>query len=306
MCTKSCTAKTSSKMYMKPQNRAARINQNYARLRDAGTKAINLAIDIGLDLQLAKAERPHGEFGDWVAKNLDLKPNQVQKYLRIGAHKAQVRAIVADEDAPTSIDELVKLLPRANEEPIVTEADPDQLGYAGVSAHNKKTRDSDDWHTPGEYVDDAREVMGSINLDPFSSLEANEFVQADRVLTLADDALITPWADPKTRTVWMNPPYGRGMMTKAIARFLDQYNQGAFEQAVVLTNAATDTYWYHDMLKASVAVCQTLGRIAFISGDKELSGNTKGQAFFYFGLTHDKFRATFSKHGWATSTESYR
>lgn len=288
---------------MNLEQRAERINANWDRMLKTGKTTVDLAIDIGIDLGLAKEEIGHGDFMPWVTDWLNINQQQVQKYIRIGVHKAQVRAIAADSSDVPTINELVAVLPKSGEEPIVTSADADALGYAGVANHNRKTRDSDDWHTPGEYVDDARRVMGSIDLDPFTSPEANEYVGAKHILTQADDALATDWARPDVRNVWMNPPYGRGMMNKAVARLIDQ--RSSFESAVVLTNAATDTYWYHDLLKSCDAVCQTLGRIAFISGDKELSGNTKGQAFFYFGPNKRKFADVFSKHGWVASTGDY-
>jgi phage N-6-adenine-methyltransferase len=280
--------------FMNLEQRAVRIRDDWQRMVAAGRNTVDLAIDIGINLQLVKDQLPHGEFTPWVEKNLKgtMKIVQARKYLRIAAHKAQVRSLTNSPDGPTSIDEIVKQLPATKDR---TSADPDQLGYAGVSEHNRKVRDSDDWHTPPQYIDDARLVMGSIHLDPFSTPEANEIVQADRYFTQADDALVTPWAHPQTRTVWMNPPYGRGMMAKAVKRFLDQRN--SFEQAVVLTNASCDTYWFHDMARACDWFCLTLGRIAFISGDKELSGNTKGQAFFYFGPNIHAFKDIFGKHG---------
>jgi phage N-6-adenine-methyltransferase len=309
--------------HMNLEQRAARIRDDWQKMVNAGKTTVDLAIDIGINLQLVKAQLPHGEFTPWVEKNLKgtMGKYQAAKYLRIAAHKAQVRSLVASPDGPTSIDNIIKQLPPAkeadqDESPFnltkspgpgsptttttTTSADPNRLGYAGVAQHNRKVRDSDDWWTPAVYIDDARKVMGSIDLDPFSTPEANEVVQATRYFTPATDALTTPWADPRTRTVWMNPPYGRGMMTKAILRFLNM--RDCFEQAVVLTNAATDTYWFHDMLRECDGVCLTLGRIAFISGDKEMSGNTKGQAFFYFGPHANRFAEVFSKHGATWST----
>lgn len=52
---------------------------------------------------------------------------------------------------------------------------------------------SDEYFTPVEIVQSARKVMGGIDLDPASSLAANEKVQAGRIFTLADDGLKQQW-----------------------------------------------------------------------------------------------------------------
>lgn len=64
---------------------------------------------------------------------------------------------------------------------------------------------SDNWWTPPAVLDLAREVLGQIDLDPASCLQANAAVGATRYYTEADDGLTLPWAG----TVWCNPPGGR-------------------------------------------------------------------------------------------------
>lgn len=62
---------------------------------------------------------------------------------------------------------------------------------------------SDQWGTPQDIIEAAREVMGSIDLDPCSSEKANERVRASEFLTdgLAKDR---PWLG----SILMNPPGG--------------------------------------------------------------------------------------------------
>ena len=284
--------------------RKTRIAKKFALMKKTANDALNLAIDIGTELILAKGEVARGEWTVWQSENLPFNRVQASRYIRIATHGAQAKALEQDADDPLTINELCELLPKTKEEPVITEADADKLAYAGLPS-DKKSRDSDDWQTPHQYIEDARDVLGGIDLDPFSSTEANETVGARHFLTLADDAHATPWAGPDIKTVWMNPPYGRGAMAPAVDRFIDQYRNDAFAEGVVLTNASTDAYWYHALLRASSAVCQTRGRIAFISRDKTLSSNTKGQAFFYFGQNPAKFIEVFSKHGWCVSTGGY-
>jgi phage N-6-adenine-methyltransferase len=173
-------------------------------------------------------------------------------------------------------------------------ADYRLLAYAG--SPSKPDRDSNDWHTPAQYIEAARIVLGRIDLDPFSSAKANETVKADRYFTKADNALPPRhWAD-RPITVWANPPYGRGVIDAAITRFLVELPR--LSAAIVLTNNATETRWFQSMMRECQAVCFTDHRIAFVSPDnKAVSGNTRGQCFFYFGQRWDRFARAFKQFG---------
>lgn len=240
---------------------------------------------------------------NWLTENKAIKfeINHAAKIMRIGKHKNQVRNIVKEGNA-TTIDQLLTVIPRAAEEPLKQFAESKAIvGQTGSSGRN-----SDDWQTPGEYIAAARKVMGSIDLDPFTSVKSNVDIGATHFFTEADNAIECDWniKDVKLKTVWMNPPYGR-TAGKAIDKFLAEYVKGTFKQGIVLMNSATDTAWFHDLIGFASAVCFTKGRIAFISGDKEMSSNTKGQVFFYFGSRKPGFRKVFSQYGIVLDTGEY-
>ena len=173
-------------------------------------------------------------------------------------------------------------------------ADYRRMAYAASTTN--PDRDSNDWHTPARYIEAARIVLERIDLDPFSSAIANQTVKADRFLTVSDNSLHPRhWAD-RPITVWANPPYGRGIVDAAIARFLTELPR--LTAAVVLTNNATETRWFQSMMRECQAVCFTDHRIAFDSPDnKAVSGNTRGQTFFYFGQRWYQFAQTFKQFG---------
>ena len=265
-------------------------------------KSIEKVINIGDRLSVARTEfDTAADFSEWVDANHEFKYRQAIKYMRISTHKAQARLLnLSNPDI--SIDGRQLELPKINEEPLKLEADSNALGYVGQKPGTlqiQNARDSDNWHTPQEYVEAAREVLTTIDLDPFSDHIANQSIRALRILTLADNALELSWANPETRTVWMNPPYSRGMSSLAVDKFIDEFNYGSFDQAIVLMNSSTDTNWFHRLALVCTALCFTKGRIAFIDGDggKRSSGNTKGQVFFYFGKNIGRFRSVFSKFG---------
>lgn len=187
-------------------------------------------------------------------------------------------------------------------------ADARRLGYVGSTTRGRLLdRDSDAWYTPTAYVEAARDVMGGIDLDPFSSAWANRSIHAARYFDVDQSAFDHAWRRTKRHDpvrVWMNPPYSTGVINRAVDCLLSQWDAGDIEQAVVLTNNATDTRWFHMLRQACLGICFTDHRIAFVSPDgKRISGNTRGQTFFYFGSPERAvdFIARFSSFGWCVS-----
>lgn len=183
---------------------------------------------------------------------------------------------------------------------MLTKANKNKLAYIGskpgVTA--KAKRDSDSWFTPPEYLDSVRTVMGSIDLDPFTSKRANEIVGAKNIFTTDNSAFENDWKLDEGIRVFMNPPYSAGMCSRSVNRFIEQYETKRFVEGIVLVNNATDTRWFSALVNRCTSICFTNHRISFWNADrKNVSGNTRGQAFFYYGNKRAKFRKTFEKHG---------
>ena len=208
-----------------------------------------------------------------------------------------------------SQDNSIAILPKQGSLP----ADVNRLSYVGRKPGTVvRDRDADSWYTPASYVEAARTVMDGIDLDPFSSEKANHTIRAANYFTEDLSAFKVSWRKDKRKfpngvRVWMNPPYSSGLISRAVECFLKELNAGNIDQAVVLVNNATDTQWFRALRERSTAVCFTHHRISFESPDgKRVSGNTRGQAFFYFGLDSraEAFVAEFSKFGWCISKAS--
>jgi hypothetical protein len=177
---------------------------------------------------------------------------------------------------------------------LIQTADKILLAYTGRAPGS---RASDDWFTPRRYLESARRVFagGVIDLDPFSCAAANEIVQARRFYSEADDGFSLPW---DSRSLWLNPPYSRGQCAKAVMYLLDAWGCGVVGEALALLNNCTETGWFQSALTAATAVCLTHHRVAFWNADgKAVSGNTRGQAFLYFGPARERFCAEFRRHG---------
>ena len=183
---------------------------------------------------------------------------------------------------------------------MTSSASASKLGYVG-SVPGSKKRDSDSWFTPKNFTDSARKVMGSIDLDPFSSAAANKLVQATKFYTEEDDAFQQNWKvrrQFKDKAVWMNPPYSGKLCKDAVNKFIDCYDAGNFDTGIFLVNNSTETVWFQRALLNCNAVCFPAKRISFWNVDgKAVSGNTRGQAFFYFGNNAEKFFEEFDQYG---------
>ncbi len=176
------------------------------------------------------------------------------------------------------------------------EANVLRLGYVGRQPGAASRRDSDSWFTPSQYIEAARVVLGKIALDPFSSEAANEVVKARAYFTEADNAFTQTW---NTGTVFMNPPYGKLCRT-AVEKFVNEFKSGHFKSGIVLVNNATETRFFQLLIETAAAVCLTNHRISFYNADgKRISGNTRGQAFFYVAKRPniDLFRQAFESFG---------
>jgi ParB family chromosome partitioning protein len=139
--------------------------------------------------------------------------------------------------------------------------------------------------------------MGRIDLDPFSSDAANERARARRYFTVEDDAFKQTWFEEQGR-VFMNPPYTRKLVDSAIALFLEHLARDEITQGIVLVNNATETRWFQSLARKCSAACFPDRRIAFENVDgKHVSGNTRGQVFFYFGHRIERFREVFGRIG---------
>jgi hypothetical protein len=150
-----------------------------------------------------------------------------------------------------------------------------------------------EWYTPGEWIERAREAMGEIDLDPASHPLAQETVRAARFFTLADDALAQPWAG----RVWLNPPYERGLLKFFAAKLLSAYASGEVTQALMVVHSYTDVAWFHDAARAAASVCFPRGRVQFFAPSGDKCGQMHSQAFFYFGRDDAAFRRTFGEVG---------
>jgi phage N-6-adenine-methyltransferase len=165
----------------------------------------------------------------------------------------------------------------------------------GEEVHNHRAQGTgeNEWYTPAMYLDAARDVMGGIDLDPASSVTAQERVKADKFFTAADNGLVQEWHG----RVWLNPPYSQPLIEDFIRKLLEEVDAGRVSSAITLTHNYTDTTWFHLLAGRAAAISFTKGRIKFTDSAGGTCAPTQGQAFCYFGDDVERFADAFGSFG---------
>ena len=118
-----------------------------------------------------------------------------------------------------------------------------------------------EWWTPHMVIALVREIYGGvIDLDPASTAEANEVVQATRFYDKAWNGLRQPWDG----RVFVNPPYARGVIDEWAQAAVDEYLRGDGKTHVIwLSNNCTETVWCQKILRYAQAICFPSKRMSF-------------------------------------------
>lgn len=159
--------------------------------------------------------------------------------------------------------------------------------------HRAQGTGENEWYTPAKYIEAARKVLGTIDLDPASSVTAQKTVRAERFFTIRDNGLQQDWRG----RVWLNPPYSQPAILHFCQKMVAELSVGNVTEAIMLTHNYTDTAWFHHAESIASAICFTRGRIPFVDQDGGTCAPTQGQAFFYYGESPDRFAEVFREFG---------
>jgi hypothetical protein len=251
---------------------AIEINALDAGIRRNSERIVIDAFEIGIRLLKAKAILKHGEWLPWLKDNVTVTTQWAQAYMRIATAGVRNPQRFAFDSIRGALEALC-----VGGRPI--------RGTFGTG--------DNEWHTPPEYIQAARAVMGGIDLDPASHPVAQGTIQAGRFFTHEDDGLTKEWHG----RVFLNPPYGTELIGLFVDKLVDDYQAGRVTEAILLTHSYTDTGWWHVAWESAALACFTEGRIKFTDLDGEPCAPTQGQAFFYFGRDGARFCDVFGSFG---------
>ena len=158
--------------------------------------------------------------------------------------------------------------------------------------HVANNSGDNEWYTPKEYIEAARQVLDGIDVDPASNPVANDIVQAATFYTAEDSGLDKDWYG----TVWMNPPYESGLIGQFAEKLCDSYASGNVTGAIVLVNNATETKWFQSIAEQASAACFPKGRVKFWH-PRKVAVPLQGQAILYLGPNPEEFARAFSQFG---------
>lgn len=200
---------------------------------------------------------------------------QAQRYERLATHPEEV------EQAKASARNAGEIVSRTTVLKVISD---NQKPFISNNSGDSE------WYTPSRYIESARTVMGSIDLDPASCEEANRTVKAAEYYSAEDDGLLQTW----TGNVWLNPPYSQ------VAKFIDKLLDSDIDQAIVLVNNATETQWFKQIAEQASAIIFHTGRLRFMKPGHIESAPMQGQCFIYLGNKPETFLSEFKQYGWGT------
>ena len=180
------------------------------------------------------------------------------------------------------------------EPPIPTEEDVQK-----AKAHVSHNSGQNEWYTPPEFIESARQVFGGgIDCDPASCEIANQTVRASVYFSKENNGLSQTWQG----NVWMNPPYSQPLIGEFADAVSDKFESGEIDAAIVLVNNATETAWFQRMTQAASAICFPKARIKFMDPQGNRTGAPlQGQAILYMGGNAKAFAKAFSVYGFCVS-----
>ena len=194
-------------------------------------------------------------------------------------------------------------------------------------SHQLINQDSgvDEYYTQEYIIDLVYRVLGHIDLDPASCMEANEVVKAKHIFTKETDGLTQVWFG----NVWMNHPFHKGEKACAkkckkvnckksrkkgvkrrghcitedipsnemwINKLVNEYESGHVKEAICITFSSMSEAWMTPLL--GYLQCFPQGRIYYRKPDGTVEKQaTKGSMFTYMGNNEDKFAEVFSEIG---------
>ena len=200
-------------------------------------------------LQKLHNRNPQKQYRKWLWQQLQAEDKPVMAEMERLKQKAlqqwQLQLLSVTYPQPSHVEVVAKCLTyMLRQDPPAPKAKASSTKPVNNAQRINQDSGKVEYYTPQRIVDAARMVMGSIDLDPASSPQANATVRARRIYTLEDDGLsLLPW---KGR-IFMNHPFGRKNNPKWINRLVWEYYCGDVMEACCITYASTSERWFQPL-----------------------------------------------------------
>lgn len=231
------------------------------------------------------------------AKQAGFGNETTYRQAKVVVEKAAPELVEAMDRGDVAISTAATLteLPKEAQAEVVAQG-PEQMKETAKEikrAHVANNSGDNEWYTPKEYIDAAKDVLGVFDLDPASNPAANDVVGAVQFFTAEDDGLKHSWGGK----VWMNPPYASSLIGQFAEKLASHAEAGHVTEAVVLVNNATETAWFSRLSQVATALCFPRGRVKFWAPGKAPATPLQGQALLYIGGNQAKFIERFASFG---------
>jgi hypothetical protein len=217
----------------------------------------------------AKAQVKHGQWRQWLAERCGMPERTASRYMRLARNRTVIEAEIGHV-ADLTLQAAASLLA------------PDNSDDAADACAGKN-----EWYTPGDWIERAREAMGSIDVDPASCEFAQRVVKATEWFDKTRSGLDQTWRG----NVWLNPPYSGGLIEPFIEKLVVERRN--FAQAIVLVHSRTDAEWFHDLCSIADALAFTKGRVGFYNKEIPESSPRDGSVLVYIGEHPENFAEAF-------------
>ena len=246
---------------------AQRANAAHRLAHDAAARAVEHAMEAGCILLAAKAVVGHGNWLDWLDRNVEFADRTARLYMRL----AETVPTLPDTDrqrvAEMSLRQAAKAISSTN-----------TLSVMGSSA-------SPEWYTPAHVADLVVDTLGEVDLDP--SWHPDSPVRARVTYTVENDGLAQPWQG----RVYLNPPYGR-TIDAWIEKLVTDHAAGTISEAIALVPARVDTQWFRRL--DPFPRCFISGRLQFSNAGHPAPFPS---AAVYLGPNVERFYSVFAPLG---------
>lgn len=177
--------------------------------------------------------------------------------------------------------------------------------------HSART---DNWGSPPDVVEAAREVLGAFDLDPASDGQWNQTVNASQYYSQNDNGLLHPWHG----RVWINPPGAvsvtnpvtgkrkieqQSLVTAYWVKLMEEVGAGHVREAIFLAfsiESFQSTQGKEVRPILDFPFCVPAKRLRFVNRGVEKSAPSHSNAVVYVPGTDDntdRFERVFSKFG---------